>query len=315
MIKAVYKYKRGSEQKTLSPNGRPPSGMGWLIIPSDLDREEYVRRVYETGYCMIITDHNHPLREVAIPEHILRNLKFPATPDDRGSLVSWVAVPKTEQVVMIGILQPPGSSSPYKEGTLVEEIDSTDTRVSRLMSIKDKSYNIAITSDEGDQGGFSVKVQGPERTTSMTFNLDGTASIKSDQSLEIFAEEEMKLQMASKEDEISTLTLSKEGVLAYLDRYGNDLKITEDGYTYQDEFGNRLTITEGSYQFTDDAGNDFDMNTAGFHLENNFESFITLMNDTLKMYMQTKTIDGKVLDPASVLTAVDLIRRFNTLFN
>ena len=315
MEKAIHRYRQGSKIGTLSTKKRPSTGIGWIIIPSDIDREEYIRRVYSTGYCMIISDFNDPIRDVAVPEHLIRNIKFPVLAEERGSLVSWMSIAKSDQVILMGILQAPAGSSPYKEGTTIDEVDSADTRISKVLSIKDKSYTISIISDESGEGGFEVKAQGGDKTTSMAFNIDGTASIKSDDKLTIFAENEITVKMASKEDEISTLSMTKEGVLAYLDRYGNSLQIGENGWTYEDEFGNRQTIGEGSFQMTDDFGNDFDMNAGGFHLENEMENFITLMNDTLKMYMQTKTIDGKVLDPLSIQTAVDLIRRFNTLFN
>ena len=260
---------------------RESSGMGWIIIPSDIDRDEYIKGVYSTGYCMMITDHNHPVREVALPYHIIREVEFPAAAAERGSLVSWMSVPKTQQLVIVGILQAPGKSSPYKERTGVEEQKNKSTRVARVMSADDKSYTISVTSGEEDEGGFAVKIQGPEKTTSISFNLDGKASIKSDDTLDIFSENEINIKVGSKEAEISTLQISKAGVLTYADRYGND----------------------------------FTINPLGFHVKNKNEDLKTLIIDLLKMYMMTKTIDGKPLDPTSMQAAVDLIRRFSTLIN
>tara|TARA_R110000772_G_C13310332_1_gene440682 strand:- start:76765 stop:77664 length:900 start_codon:yes stop_codon:yes gene_type:complete len=296
--KAIHRYKENGKILNLSPEGRPSSGTGWIIIPVDIDRGEYIRKVYETGYCMIVTDANYPLREVAIPKHIIRELLFPLQTGDRGSLVSWVSTPKYDQVIIFGILQEPAGSSPYREGSLVDELDSSDTRVSRVMSIKDKSYTVSIISDEQDKGGFGVKVQGGDKTTSISFNLDGTADIKSDDILNIFSENEFNIKIASKEDEISTLKLTKAGILTYVDRYANE-----------------MTIKDGGFVWADAAGNDFTINSTGYHMKNNSESLITLMIDLLKMYMQTTVIDGKPLSPTSMNEALDLIRRFSTLIN
>jgi hypothetical protein len=296
--KAIHKYKETGKILNLSPEGRPSSGTGWIIIPVDIDRSEYIRKVYETGYCMILTDANYPLREVAIPKHIIRELIFPVRAEDRGSLISWVSTPKYDQVIIFGILQEPAGSSPYREGSLVDELDSDDTRVSRVMSIKDKSYTVSIISDEQDKGGFGVKVQGGDKTTSISFNLDGSADIKSDDILNIFAENELNIKIASKEDEISTLALTKAGILTYVDRYENE-----------------MTIKDGGFVWADAAGNDFTINEAGFHIKNSSEDLRQLIIDLLKMYIQTKTIDQKPLSPDSILTATDLIRRFSTLIN
>ena len=281
MQKAIHKYRESSKSRPLASNNRPPAGIGWVIVPSDMDREEYIRRVYNTGYCMVISDFNDPIRDVAVPEHLIRSIKFPVVLGERGSLVSWISIPKSDQVILMGILQEPAESSPYEEGTLIDQVGNSDARVVRAMSTKDKSYTIAVTSDERGEGGVEMKTTGAGKTASITLNLDGTSHIKADDKLTIFAENELNIKISSKEGEVSTLTLTNDGVLKYLDRYKND-----------------LTISEG-----------------GFHIANTEENLIKLINDLLKMYMQTKTIDGKVLDPASINEAVDLIRRFNTLIN
>lgn len=279
--KAVFRYRETGKVVPLSKEKRASSGMGWVIIPSDIDREDYIKGVYSTGYCMIITDNNHPVREVALPDHIIHSIRFPASPEERGSLVAWVSIPKTQQLVVVGVLQEPAKSSPYRERMDVVERRNKVAKVTRVISADDKSYTISVSSTEQDAGGFGIKIQGPEKTTSISFNLDGTASIKSDDALNIFAENTITVKMGSKEDEISTLTVSKEGTLTYLDRYQNDLQINEQG----------------------------------FHIENSNESLITLFQDLLQMYMQTKTIDNKPLHPDSMQAAVDLMKRFPTLFN
>ena len=49
---------------------RHPIGVGYIIIPHDVDRDDYIKYVYQTGECMVITNTGEVIKDAKIPDHV-----------------------------------------------------------------------------------------------------------------------------------------------------------------------------------------------------------------------------------------------------
>lgn len=260
---------------------RDTAGFGHIIIPVDLDREVYIRRVYDSGKCMIVSTFDDPIRNVVIPKHLIQELVFPLNPSDRGSLISWINIPRINQLLITGILIEEDETNPYKENTHSKTYSYKDYIVSDNISTENNSRTITVKDEQSEVGKLTFQAIGRDKLSRITINADGTINLSVDDLLSLLIENRLNIQLGSEENKITTLSI-----------------VTDDKFNYTDNFGNILEV-----------------NQLGFSIKNNNESFIKLIIDLLKMYIKTKTIDGKPLDPKSLTEATTLITRFNTLFN
>lgn len=233
--------KRGLKKETLKRanygnmrvgNGmdRYPIGSGYVIIPSDVNREDYIKFAYQTGRVIIVEDFGNIIKDVLVPIHIIRDIVFPTSPNQRGSLVSWHNIPVTNQVIVTGVLLKPGEMYPYTETEKVENIgdpitiSSNTSNPSHVISVVNPNGNIvddssrvklSVTSEEGN-----AYVQSDSRAISKVYG---------EKMAEIDSEDALRLNVGSQEGEVSRLEINKDGSFNYTDRNGNFIRISTEG--------------------------------------------------------------------------------------
>jgi hypothetical protein len=268
---------------------RNHSGVGHIIIPSDIEREDYIKIVNSTGRCNIVTTYDDPVRNVIIPVHILRDLKFPDRAGQRGgSLLYWNSIPNTNQIIITAIIPEEDQINQQKEGQLIEKRSYKNYTQSDTTSSLDNTRVISIKDEEGDSGEIIIQVAGSEKKSVIVINAKGEMKISNDRLFSVFCEDELSIKIGSKQDEISILKLSRDGVLEYSDKFENKLEIKENGISI--------------------------ISSKKVSIKNSDETAVKLIRDILTMYMKTKTIDGKPLDPTSMDNAIELIERNHKLF-
>lgn len=266
---------------------RISSGIGHIILPNDMDRSEYINSVKMTGRAMIVTTFNSPITNVIVPKHILQEIVFPLSYKERGSCVYWNTVPVLNQVILEGIILQEDDIVPASEHEFIEIKEFERFSISELKNTTEGVYITSVKNESGNTGKLVLRAMGNEKLSSVSVDCNGVVSIDTHEGV-FNVEESLQIFLGSKEGEKSSLTISKEGVVSYTDRYGNDLIVDEEGV--------RVKMKSGKLGISNDA-----------------EVLRTLVQDVLKMYIDTKTIDGKVLDPSSTTTATNLIIRFNKL--
>lgn len=80
------------------------AGEGRIIIPSNTEREDYIRRCYDTGRVSLFTYGAGIIRQVSVCKHCWNDIVFPETYEEYGSAVLYVKIPNREEYVVHGIL-------------------------------------------------------------------------------------------------------------------------------------------------------------------------------------------------------------------
>lgn len=211
-------------------NERYSSGTGFIIIPNNMSRDSYIKRVYQTGVCIIISDTGEVIKDARVPKRMLPEIEFPLEDTDRGSLISWVNVPIKNQIILTGVLLAPNEMYSYQEFEKVIEFrdrqtDNSHTNITDLRN----GYNLSETYYSQDEVPFDsaneVKAKSPSKQSSMTVYCDGRAFLYGDDLARVFSEEEIQIQTGTQDGEISTLTINRDGNFNYRDRFGNSVEI------------------------------------------------------------------------------------------
>lgn len=220
-------YKQIHQSKTVGiGDDRPSTGFGYVIIPNDLNRRQYLSRYYRTGLAMIVTSFNEVVKNVKIPNHLLQEVQFPELPGEYGSLISWNNVPNSNQVVVTGMYQSPGEMFIGKEGVWKEVRSvSGEGTISTTLDINTKTRIVSSKNDEGVDGGLVFVSKSDVGSARFALYNNGVVKIEADDRIGFFAENKIEITIGSENS--SVLTIQSDGTLRYTDQHGNELSISE----------------------------------------------------------------------------------------
>lgn len=92
----------------VSPSGTPPIqnqpvGFGYIFLPKDVDRNNYIESCYRTGRISMIDDSSgNVVHECYISKEALMNVSFPKEAGQKGMGVIWVSQPFLNLPMIIG---------------------------------------------------------------------------------------------------------------------------------------------------------------------------------------------------------------------
>lgn len=231
---------------------RYSNGTGFIIIPNDVERSDYIKFSYQAGEVILITPTGEIIKDVKIPKHVIHDLVYPQEAGERGSLVSWMNIPIINQVVVTGALFSPGEMYPYDEASKVRSYDyiENENSIDESWNVKDALAILDIyfsgEIDSETNSGFEVRARSSRRQSRIKASVDGVATLYGDETAHVFSEEMIKLQVGSQETEndteISTLTIDRSGMVEYLDRYENSIVIDGEAGDMTIQMKNRVTL-------------------------------------------------------------------------
>lgn len=95
------KQKKFEIKKSIPSGSRNSAGVGYLMIPIDIDRELWIKSCYRKGQVSLLNE-NERIDNVVIGKHIFQELEFPSTPQELGTKLVWVSTIKN--VVAIAVI-------------------------------------------------------------------------------------------------------------------------------------------------------------------------------------------------------------------
>lgn len=223
---------------------RPSSGFGYIIIPSDTDRQEYINYVYRTGTCIIATSFNDVYKGVRVPKHMLDDIEFPEDYKEYGQLVSWVNTPVINQVTLYGFIQAPDEVYSRDEFTHGKTINRSGKSFSKIERVRDTSINYTVRMEDfsGENvGEMTFSTSSSMGMSKVVLTLEGKAEMYSDVESLMKSYEQVRLETGTEADEnLSTLLFNKDGLFEYKDFNGNYVRIEEGKITIESPDGEIL---------------------------------------------------------------------------
>lgn len=214
---AKYSFFNFLQQQSITTRGvgsRLGVGVGYVIIPNNEDREEYIRRVYKTGLLFILLEDGGVVGNVPVSKSEINNIDFPQKESEIGSTVVWINKPHNNQPIIIGVLNKENEMFDIdekeffygKEGvgfkgsskTKIIYINSSETQIKASKSILNKSKDIKL------EGSSKVGIITGEEVN-----------------IEIFDEKEKKV--------ITFIKVKKKEGVSIVDEFGNEINTLQMG--------------------------------------------------------------------------------------
>lgn len=194
-------YKEGITPVTSDNLDNQSVGFARVIVPSGVDRDQYVSDCYRTGR-IDLYDENQGifLKQCFVTNEVLENIQFPRNAGDIGDPVVWVCQPKMLNHPMVIGTFPHGERMRLGTDQTHEVHKEWDKGyVDVTADAKDGSLNIVVHGQEKSGGVVRVSVLGDEKSV-LEVKSDGVVSVESGKELRVFSYEKMNIQLENPEN-------------------------------------------------------------------------------------------------------------------
>ena len=271
------------------------SGIGYVVIPDNDTRDEYINNCYYS--CTVTIDGGYGysyIENVPIPLELLQQIKFPLKEDEVGSRVFWVRENTFNRPVIVGILnnlyEPNGMVA--GQNRYVQEINGNVVEI--FMDANTAEMNIKVTGSKNNPSKINV--------ISNT-NEDSEINITSSGKVKISAKD---LIVEAFKDAVFTLKKNDSKELLKIESNDTQLKIT-------DQFDNEVTLKDGEIDVVSDKINHNGGNEP-MVLGNTLKEFLSnLIDAILSMTMVTPT--GASSTPMNAAQFIQIKSQLNNILS
>lgn len=225
------------ERSNISTNGVGSlfdSGTAYVSIPSNIDRDKFIKRCMRTQTLFIRGESGEAFRNVICPKYLLKEIIFPIESNKRGSLVAWVKQPKHNIPIVVAAYELKDGFSDIEEERQFRNIKTSSSgNVVDIDGRADKAtLDISVSSAENGKGKIKLRVVNPNQTAELEVYVKGQASIFADKKVKLSTNEEFLVELRDADDVVKSYISYKIGVgLVLIDEFGNEIKTQNGKFT------------------------------------------------------------------------------------
>ena len=220
--------KKFNISKTSAPGKRNSAGVGYLMLPADIDRELWIKTCYKKGQVSLLNE-NERIDNVLISKHIIKDLEFPLNYKKLGTKIVWVST--TKNVIAIAIINKASEVIEISNDQIFNVIKKGGKKSAIEISgnIEDEFLTINVDSKSGKSGKILLNITNINNKGELNILINGKTVLESNY-LENNILENLTFNIQNPLEDSSTQTQIK---------YERTI-----GFTYSDEFGNKITINK-----------------------------------------------------------------------
>lgn len=188
-------------------NQREMVGSGFIIIPEQIDRQEYINFCKATQQATILTVDGNYIPDVFILNHVMDEIVYPPTFKEMGSQVLFVSMPYSSRVVIIGTIPKQGESRFIGEGDFDVKRSIGGSVVEISGSAKDGNINIVLNTNS--KANLNVKCYGDESL--INIETDGKTQIKASKNVTVQAFNDVNIEAINIDGEKLSKIYLKDG--------------------------------------------------------------------------------------------------------
>lgn len=175
------------------------SGIGYVHIPTDVDREKYIGECFRSSSVSLFTEHNGYFNRVPIDRFSLSFIDFPNKTNENGSAVSYHVDPVHKRPIITGIHFTNDELADLVEHQFKFKRILGNNQVEITGSPKEKYIALNVNADK--EGNLSLNVNSHDDSGSINLNVEGTTQITSTQNTIVKQHSSYVLKTVNKQDE------------------------------------------------------------------------------------------------------------------
>lgn len=243
------------------------SGIGYIIVPEDATREQYIQNCYRTSTVAIQGGYGYGyIFNVKILPGVLQNITFPLKSAERGTAVFWVREGTDNRPIVIGIVAENGVTNLLTGGQerFNQSVDGKTVEI--FLDANTPLLNLNIVGDSNTPSIVNIKVSGGNPDDKINIESDGQIHIsapqlnadvakavnlivtneKGNEAISVSANSEtleFKATMTNIDEEEVMSIIGNEEKTEFKDLHGNSATFNEDGVKIVT--ADKLNINEG----------------------------------------------------------------------
>ena len=175
------------------------AGIAYVVIPSDVDRDKYIRECYKTSTVSISSEHNGWNNRVPIDRFSLNFIDFPKEQKKFGTAVCYVLEPIRKKPIVVGIYSREDELCDLKENQFKFRRELHGNFVELSGSPEEGFLGLNVTKETG--GKIKINLSNNDETGELEINVDGECRITSSNDTLIKQYNKLTLQTINKEDD------------------------------------------------------------------------------------------------------------------
>lgn len=207
------------------------AGVGFVVVPTDVDREEYINDCYRTNTLTINGGKGYGFFSgVHTDVNVMQNISFPTDERNRGTAVVWVRDAISQLPVIIASLRKQDEYYNLAENQFrIKRNNVEKTKAIEIFADGDEScIDIILLSDEITPANFNIKINSKNQKSILNINCDNEINIVSDNKIKIETNKKVEIEI-TEEGETKTAISYELG----------------KGFIYKDEFENEINCKDG----------------------------------------------------------------------
>lgn len=219
------------------------SGIGFIVVPDDSIRQQYIDDCYRTSTVTINGGFGYGyISAVKILPDILQKIHFPLKSSERGTPVLWLRENFSNRPIVIGVVSENGYTNLLKENQsrYLQEADGKSVEVFQDGNLATLNIN-AVGSPEVP-ANINIKVASGSEDSVINVDSDGKVNVSAND-FTATVRNSFSLSLKSrKNDKLFSIVGNTDGV-KFEDKFGNAIDINEDSVNVV--VANKFNINDG----------------------------------------------------------------------
>ena len=211
------------------------SGVGFVVIPNNDKRNDYITDCYRTSSVTINGGYGYGyIENVSVLPDVLQDIKFPNKSEERGSAVFWVRENFTNRPIIIGIIPNDNFTNLLVSGQrrIVQQIGNVTVEL--FLDASSGRLNINVVGDEENPAKINFKSCSGTEDSEISIYTDGKVKVSAN-ALNAVARKDFNIQLRNGKDEELVSVSGNGEKVEYKDQFKTSVIFNKDNVALNTE--------------------------------------------------------------------------------
>lgn len=209
-----------------SDSGLATAGIGFVVVPEDEDRNEYIKKCYKTNTLTIQGGRYYSgyFRNVQTDIDVIQNIDFPTDENNRGSAVVWVKDGVSGIPIIISKLRKQEEYYPLSENQYRISRGFEKRNVELFIDGFNSEMQINLLGDKEESANIDIKLNSENKNSVFNINCDNEINITSENSVVITSNKKTVIKITDEGEVKASFVYELGKGFAYKDEFQNEVK-------------------------------------------------------------------------------------------
>jgi len=205
-----------------------PVGFGYIVIPSDEDRDKYIETCLRKERVSILLDGGGSIiSNCYISREALNGIKFPEDSDDLGSCVAFISPKFNNLPIIVGIISKADETQLLEEDSFKRQVSTDGALVTIEGKGKTGELFVTVESEFENEGNINIALKSKNNTSKFNLKCFGDITIDAEGGVDLKASDTVKIRSTE--------------VIDGVEEIKSKVEVNNDGVIVKDYWGNKIT--------------------------------------------------------------------------